>query len=149
MDRLELEFRMDASITRSELDELDCFFQHKRWLKQKEKALLRDWQREKQELKEKTVAMIEQQVEEQSQRLKKEFEQMKMSRIKAEKHDNLDELRKEYQYKMDIIEEIKREKELREKQTVMIKEMKAKKRADQLKGQASQFRQEKDIERQK
>lgn len=55
MDRLELEFRMDASLTKADLDELDCFFQHKRWLKQKEKALIRDWQREKQELKEKTV----------------------------------------------------------------------------------------------
>lgn len=38
---------------------------------------------------------------------------MKMNRIKAEKHGNLDELRDEYQCKMDVIEEIKREKELR------------------------------------
>ena len=64
MDRVELEFRMDASINRVDLDQLDRFYDHKRWLKQKEKALLRDWQREKQELKERTVQMIEQQVEE-------------------------------------------------------------------------------------
>ena len=59
MDRVQLEFRMDASINRHDLDQMDRFFQHKRWLKQKEKALLRDWNREKQELKEKTVQMIE------------------------------------------------------------------------------------------
>ena len=59
MDRVELEFRMDPSLNRLDLDELDKFYDHKRWLKQKEKALLRDWQREKQELKEKTVQMIE------------------------------------------------------------------------------------------
>ena len=55
MDRVELEFRMDASVNRMDLDQLDRYFQNKRWLKQKEKALLRDWNREKQELKEKTV----------------------------------------------------------------------------------------------
>jgi len=59
MDRVELEFRMDPSLNRLDLDELDKFYDHKRWLKQKEKALLRDWHREKQELKEKTVQMIE------------------------------------------------------------------------------------------
>ena len=105
---------MDASITRVDLDLLDRFYQHKRWLKQKEKALLRDWNREKQELKDKTVQMIEEQIEEQSQKLKTEFEQMKMSRIKSEKHANLEEHRAEYQQKMQIIEEIRREKELRE-----------------------------------
>lgn len=81
--------------------------------------------------------MIEQQVEEQSQRLKKEFEQMKMNRIKAEKHGNLDDLRSEYQHKMEVIEEIKREKELRAQQAAMVKELKQKKRADEIKGQSS------------
>ena len=59
MDRVELEFRMDHGLTRVDLDQLDRFYQHKRWLKQKEKALLRDWQREKLELRDKTVQMIE------------------------------------------------------------------------------------------
>ena len=31
MDRVELEFRMDASISRLDLDQLDRYFQHKRW----------------------------------------------------------------------------------------------------------------------
>ena len=58
MERVELEFRMDG-LSRRDLDELDTFYQHKRWLKQKEKALLRDWQREKLELREKTIRLIE------------------------------------------------------------------------------------------
>ena len=41
---------------------------------------------------------------------------MKMHRIKSEKHESLNELRHEYQRKMDVIEEIKREKELRQQQ---------------------------------
>jgi len=38
---------------------------------------------------------------------------MKMQRVKSEKHSNLEELRVDYQQKIDIIEEIKREKEFR------------------------------------
>ena len=95
---------MDGSISRMDLDLLDRFYQHKRWLKQKEKALLRDWNREKQELKDKTVLMIEEQIEEQSQKLKADFEQMKMARVKSEMHANLEELRADYQHKMQIIE---------------------------------------------
>ena len=66
MERVELEFRLDGDLSKQDLQELDTFYQHKRWLKQKEKALLRDWQREKIELREKTVKLIEEQVEEQS-----------------------------------------------------------------------------------
>ena len=47
------------------------------------------------------------------------IEAMKQNRIRTEKHLNLDELRVDYQQKMQIIEEISREKELREKQTQM------------------------------
>ena len=39
---------------------------------------------------------------------------MKMHRIKSEKHESLDELREEYRRKMIVIEEISREKELRQ-----------------------------------
>ena len=38
---------------------------------------------------------------------------------------------------MQIIEQIKREKELRERQEAMVKEMKHKQRAEQIKGEAS------------
>ena len=49
---------------------------------------------------------------------------MRAHRIKSEMHQNLDEQRHEYQRKMEIIEEIKREKELREKQIQMKRELK-------------------------
>ena len=38
---------------------------------------------------------------------------MKMNRVKSELHSNLDEQRADFRAKMEIIEEIKREKELR------------------------------------
>lgn len=114
MDRLELEFRMERGVSRMDLDELDRFFDHKRWLKQKEKALMRDWQREKKDLRDRTIQMIEQQVEEQSAKLKADFEAVKQNRVRTEMHANLEELRVDYSEKMAIIEEIKREKELRE-----------------------------------
>lgn len=50
---------MDATINRVDLDELDRFYDQKRWLKQKEKALVRDWHREKKALRDRTVQMIE------------------------------------------------------------------------------------------
>ena len=58
---------------------------------------------------------------------------MKMHRIKSEKHESLNELRHEYQRKMDVIEEIKREKELRQQQQAMKKEIKDKKHAEAVK----------------
>lgn len=82
------------------MDELDRFFDHKRWLKQKEKALIRDWHREKKELRDRTVQMIESQVEEQSQKLKADFEAAKVNRKQSEMHANLGELRDDYTRKM-------------------------------------------------
>ena len=108
MERIVLEFRLD-SLTRFDLDLLDKYLQHKKWQKQKEKAMMRDWRREKIELKERTVKMIEDMIEETSQKLKAEFEQMKMARVKSEKHANLEEKKQEYLYKMEVINEIKAE----------------------------------------
>lgn len=45
-----------------------------------------------------------------------------MQRVKAEKHERLDELRQEYEWKMNIIDEIKREKELRTEEEKAIQE---------------------------
>ena len=115
MDRLELEFRLDG-LQRSDLDILDKFYQNKRWQRQKEKALLRDWKREKIELKEKTIKFIEEIVEETSAKLKQEYEMMKMDRVKNEMHYNLDEKRQEYMHKMEIISEIKQEQKYRQEQ---------------------------------
>jgi hypothetical protein len=68
MERLDLEFRRDG-LTRGDLDLLDAHYQHRRWSKAKERALLREMQREKTELKEKTVKLIEEQVEQTQKRL--------------------------------------------------------------------------------
>jgi dihydroneopterin aldolase len=53
--------------------------------------LIREWAVKRQELKERTVKLIEDQVEETSQRLKSEFEQGRMLRVKAEKHERLED----------------------------------------------------------
>ena len=53
--------------------------------------------------------MIEEMVDEMSQKLKQEFELMKMSRVKSEMHANLEEKKQEYLNKMEIINEIKQE----------------------------------------
>ena len=45
-----------------------------------------------------------------------------MQRKKTEKHEKLDEQKKEYEWKMNIINEIKREKEQREIEEKEIKE---------------------------
>ena len=48
---------------------------------------------------------------------------------------------------MEIIEEIRREKELREQQITMVKEMKQKKHGDEIRGQAVQYKNVRDEER--
>ena len=55
-------------------------------------------------------------------------------------HANLEELRVEYSEKMAIIEEIKREKELREQQLKMKKDQKMQYHAEVIKDQADRFK---------
>ena len=50
---------------------------------------------------------------------------------------------------MEIIEEIRREKELRKQQAAMVKEMKQKKHGEEIKGQAAEYKNTKDEERQR
>jgi len=45
-----------------------------------------------------------------------------MQRVKAEKHEKLDELKREYEWKMNIINEIKNEKQIREQEEQELKE---------------------------
>ena len=45
-----------------------------------------------------------------------------MQRVKSEKHERLEEQRKEYEWKMNIINEIKREKQLRQTEEAQLKE---------------------------
>lgn len=56
--RIDLEFQ-SSNLVKSDLDLIDSYFEHKRFLKQKQKALRRDLHRDRINLKEKTVAMIE------------------------------------------------------------------------------------------
>lgn len=58
MQRLYIEFKEDR-LSRQQLELLDSYFEHKRWFRQKTKASIRDWEREKKELKDKTVKLIE------------------------------------------------------------------------------------------
>jgi hypothetical protein len=76
MTRLGLEFK-DESLTRADLELLDAFLEHRRWFRAKTKAIFRDWERDKSELKEKTVKMIEDEVEETKERLLRELESLK------------------------------------------------------------------------
>ncbi len=53
---------------------IDAYMEYRRWLRAKSKAIFRDWEREKKELKEKTVRLIEDEVEETKGRLIRELE---------------------------------------------------------------------------
>ena len=75
MERLGLEFAgEDISLSRADFEVIDGWIEHKRWFKQRSRALYRDWERDKRELKEKTVRMIEDEVEETKGRLLKDLE---------------------------------------------------------------------------
>ena len=54
-----------------------------------------------------------------------------MQRSKVEKHNTLEELKKEFQHKMEVINEIKREKELREQQAQQKTDKEKRKRAEE------------------
>jgi hypothetical protein len=112
VERLLIEFKDE--LRKPQIDELERHFEQKRWQRQKEKALLREWAVKRQELKERTIKLIEDQVDETQQALKNAYEMNRQQRIKAEKHEKLDEQRREYEWKMNIINEIKREKAARE-----------------------------------
>ena len=74
---------------------------------------------------------------------------MKASRIRSEMHDNLDEQRHDYQRKMQIIEEIRQETELRQQQAQMQKKVKHKERAGKAKTEAELFKEQREAERQR
>ena len=77
MERLQLEFKEDG-FSKEDMDVLDSYFEYKRWFKKKSKAVFRDWEREKQQLRERTVKLIESEAEEQKVKLFREFEIAKM-----------------------------------------------------------------------
>ena len=88
MQRASLEF---PSLSKVDIDLLDRFVQSRKYTKQKEKTVLREWRQKQAELKQRTVQMIEQQVEDTSAKLKHDFETQQRQRIYDERHAKLDE----------------------------------------------------------
>ena len=109
MERIEIEF---PNFPRDKIEMLDAFIEHKRWLKVQRKALFRDWEREKLELKQRTIKSIEDEIKETEERIAKELEYMKQESYVAKLHKNRDEKRTEYEAKLKVIKEIEEEKKL-------------------------------------
>jgi hypothetical protein len=76
---------------------MDAYLEHRRFFKSKTKALFRDWERDKKELKERTVRLIEEEVDETKNRLMKDLELFRVESKKERKHQKLDEKRREYE----------------------------------------------------
>ena len=98
-------------------------------------------------LKERTVGMIEGQVEEQRIRLQQDLKNSKMGAKKDVLHERLNYQREEYEHKMKIIEEIKRDKERQEAQELAVQSKKKKDKADRDKFVAQNFKDQRAIER--
>ncbi|CDW87601.1 UNKNOWN [Stylonychia lemnae] len=148
MQRLQLEFK-DEQLKKDDYELLDQYYEHKRWFKQKSKALFRDWERDKKDLKEKAVRLIEQEVEENKAKLMKELELLKTESQKDQKHKVVEEKRKDYEEKMKIIKEIELEKKRQEEEEKRQKDDIQKKRAEEQKQIASSYKQVKKEEQQK
>lgn len=83
--------------------------------------------------------MIEQQVQEQSQKLKRDFEQAQLQKARDERHAKLEDLRKDYDLKMAIINEIEEEKRIRQEYQENLKLIEDKKRHQEQKQDVRQF----------
>lgn len=95
---------------KTDLELIDSYYEHKRWVRQKEKALLRDLQRDKHGLREKTVQMIESQVEEARIKLQNDLKMSSIEGKKQDLHGKLEIQKQEYEHRMKILDEIKRDK---------------------------------------
>lgn len=76
MARLGIEFK-DEGLTKGDLDLIDAFLEHRRWFRTKTKAIFRDWERDKRDLKDRTVKLIQDEVEETKERLIRELDLFK------------------------------------------------------------------------
>lgn len=108
-ERLEIEF---PKYSRDKLDMLDAYIEHKRWVRLQNKALYRDWEREKLELKQRTIKAIEQEIQETEVKIARELEHIKQESKVAKLHRNRDEMRVEYEAKLKVIKEIEEEKQI-------------------------------------
>lgn len=84
--------------------------------------------------------MIEQEVEDQRVKLQKDIELSKIDSKKGDLHDKLSEQKKEYIQRMKIIDEIKKSKEAQQIQELGFKENISKKRAEEQKLKALNFK---------
>ena len=110
---------------------IDSYYEHKRFLKQKHAALHRELIRDRLALKDKTIALIEQQVEEQRQKLSRDIDQSIQDEKRAGLKAKLADQRHEFEHKMKVIEEIKLQKFKQEEQERMVREAIAKRKAEQ------------------
>jgi len=118
-ERIEIEF---PNYPREKLDMLDSYIEHKRWLKVQGKALFRDWQREKLELKQRTIKAIEEEIAEAEEKIARDLKSLKQGSKVAKLHRNRDEMRIEYEAKLAVIKEIAEEKKLEEELEEQYKE---------------------------
>ena len=115
MQRLALEFK-DEGLDRSSLDLLDGYLEHRRFYRAKTKALLRDYERERRDLRERTVRLIEEEVAETKERILRDLEQLRVESKKELKQAKLEDKRREFARKMRVIEEIEEEKKRHERE---------------------------------
>ena len=85
----------------------ETHLEQKRWFRQQNKALYRDQEREKKELKEKVVKSIEDEISNTEQNLMKKLQKMKTNSKKSKLHNRLEGERVEFEAKLAVINEIK------------------------------------------
>lgn len=88
----------------------------------KERALQRDLAKEKEKLKERSIAMVEEQVETLRKQLRDWEKQTKLNKKAADLQGRLAEQRVDYDCKLRVLDEIKRDKAKHERHMELVKE---------------------------
>jgi hypothetical protein len=122
---------------------LDAYIEHKRWLKVQSKALFRDWEREKLDLKQRTVKSIEEEIKDTEERIAKELLSMKQESKNSKLHVIRDEMRVEYEAKLRVIKEIEEEKLMDKEFDKDAREMEYLKHCEEIKEAAQGYKDEK------
>jgi hypothetical protein len=139
-ERVEIEF---PNYPPGKIEMLDSYIEFKRWFRVQSKALFRDWEREKLELKERTIKSIEEEIKDTEEKLAKELSLMKQEVYVAKLHKNRDEKRIEYEAKLRVIKEIEEEKKLEKQLEMEQKEEEYLKHCQEIKSVAVEYKQEK------
>ena len=106
-DRISIEL---PNISNDKIELLDSFIEYKRWLRVQSKAIFRDLEKRKLDLKTKTIKSIEEEIKETEERMTKELELIKQESKVSKLHKNRDQMRVEYEAKLLVIKEIEEEK---------------------------------------